>query len=60
MYLQANYTSIAQKIKNLELAKETCTSSAEVAYLLRYFDTSKFNHHRFKDDLHIKACSLGN
>ena len=53
MYSQADYTAISQKIRNLEFAKETCTSSVEVAYLHQYFETSKFNHHRFKDDLYI-------
>ena len=44
--------AISQKIKNLELVKETCTSLVEFAYLNQYFETTKFNHHRFKDDLY--------
>ena len=53
MYLQADYIAIDQKIKNLETAKEICASSVEVAYINQYFENSKFNHTRFKDDLYI-------
>ena len=52
MYLQADYIAISQKIKNLELVKETCTHLVEVAYLTQYFENTKFNHHRFKDDFY--------
>ena len=53
MYLQADYMAIALKIKNLEIAKETCAASVETAYLNQYFENTKFNHSRFKDDLYI-------
>ena len=53
MYLQADYTAIAQNIKNLEIARETCVASVEAAYINQYFENSKFNHPRFKDDLYI-------
>ena len=53
MYLQADYTAIAQKTRNLEIAKETCAASVEAAYINQYFENSKLNHPRFKDDLYI-------
>ena len=53
MYLQADYMVIAQKIKNLEMLKETCAASVEAAYINQYFENTKFNHPRFKDDLYI-------
>ena len=43
----------AQKIKNLELVKEACAASVDAAYINQYFENSKFNHPRFKDDLYI-------
>ena len=58
-FFEADYTAISQNIKNLELVRETCTSSVEVAYLLQYFETSKFNHHRFKDDISKTLLNVG-
>ena len=45
--------AIAQKIKNLEIAKETCAASVDAAYINQYFENPKFNHPRFKDDLYM-------
>ena len=53
MYLQADYNALDLKIKNLETAKEICVASVEVAYISQYFENTKFNHPRFKDDLYI-------